>query len=436
MQQKVGTSVTNYLWDEASTSGDVVQETDGNGVTQASYVLGDDELLAQTRSGAVSYYLDDGQGSVRTLTNSSGGITDSYRYDAFGNLQSSQGITTNSYLYTGQQFDSLTGLYDLRARYYDPSTGRFLSRDTASADSSNPAELNGYSYTYNDPINGIDPSGHFVLDEDSAILLEDAGILIGTAAPSVYETGAGLVIAALVGADIGEIIGVLVLALERQQQGQAAPGTGTQVGTSAPPTTATAPQPQPVPPPVATATDDQKKEPCIFRADYGRYTVPGADGTIPTPGQAARVVDLDPHRIVDWVTGLSFSVSRPKSKRVPFIAYKPSMLLEQGYSLRYDGGQTAADIRTGDVPPKAANYPQKDYPGLYQPPTPGDLFTGHNLSPDHVSLWLPDAPGGWAGDQWNDWRQEAAASFYELGTASWYADYLYGLKVDPNECPN
>src|SRR5579885_1148859 len=85
VQQTVGTSVTNYLWDEASTSGDVVQETDGNGITQASYVLGNGQLLAQTRSGAVSYYLDDGQNNVRTLTNSSGGITDSYRYDAFGN---------------------------------------------------------------------------------------------------------------------------------------------------------------------------------------------------------------------------------------------------------------------------------------------------------------------------------------------------------------
>src|SRR5579885_3900506 len=95
VQQTVGTSVTNYLWDEASTSGDVVQETDGNGVTQASYVLGDDELFAQTRSGAVSYYLEDGQGSVRLLTDANGAITDSYTYDAFGNTLTSQGTTVN-----------------------------------------------------------------------------------------------------------------------------------------------------------------------------------------------------------------------------------------------------------------------------------------------------------------------------------------------------
>ena len=88
-------------------------------------------MLAQTRGGATSYSLLDGQGSVRALTNGSGGITDQYTYDAFGNLQSSSGSTTNPYRYTGQQFDSLTGLYDLRARYYDPTVGRFTSRDTA-----------------------------------------------------------------------------------------------------------------------------------------------------------------------------------------------------------------------------------------------------------------------------------------------------------------
>ncbi len=170
VQQTVGTSVTNYLWDEASTSGDVVQETDGNGVTQASYVLGDDELLAQTRSGAVSYDLSDGQNNVRLLTDGNGAVTDHYTYDAYGNLLSSQGTTVNPYRYTGQQLDSLTGLYDLRARYYDPTSGRFLSRDTAGIDVSNPVEVNRYSYAQDDPINLIDPSGHDATDEDAGIL--------------------------------------------------------------------------------------------------------------------------------------------------------------------------------------------------------------------------------------------------------------------------
>ena len=80
VQQTRGSSVTNYLWDEASTFGDVVLESDGSGATQASYVLGADELLAQTRGGTTSYDLYDGQGSVRLLTSSSGGVTDRYTY--------------------------------------------------------------------------------------------------------------------------------------------------------------------------------------------------------------------------------------------------------------------------------------------------------------------------------------------------------------------
>jgi RHS repeat-associated protein len=170
VQQTVGISVTNYLWDEASTSGDVVQETDGNGVTQASYVLGDDEVLAQTRSGTVSYDLSDGQNNVRLLTDANGAITDRYTYDAYGNLLSSQGTTVNPYRYTGQQLDSLTGLYDLRARYYDPTSGRFLSRDTAGIDVSNPVEVNRYSYAEENPVNLTDPSGHAAAQEEEEIL--------------------------------------------------------------------------------------------------------------------------------------------------------------------------------------------------------------------------------------------------------------------------
>jgi RHS repeat-associated protein len=64
-------------------------------------------------------------------------------------------------LYTGQQYDSLTGDYYLRARYYDPGMGRFSSRDTWAYDYRNPVELNRYGYTGGNPVNRSDPSGHF-----------------------------------------------------------------------------------------------------------------------------------------------------------------------------------------------------------------------------------------------------------------------------------
>jgi RHS repeat-associated protein len=182
VQQTVGTSVTNYLWDEASIYGDVVLETDGSGAIQASYMLGNGQVLTETRSGVTSYYLDDGQGSVRGLTNNAGAVTDSYSYDAFGNLLTSQGTTVNPYRYTGQQFDSLTGLYDLRARYYDPTSGRFLSRDTAAIDFSSPVELNRYSYAEENPINLSDPSGQASLAEYRQLLYYiAAGAAVGGA---------------------------------------------------------------------------------------------------------------------------------------------------------------------------------------------------------------------------------------------------------------
>jgi RHS repeat-associated protein len=56
-------------------------------------------------------------------------ITDTYDYDAFGNEVHSAGTTPNNFLYRGDQFDPDLGLYYLRARYYNPATGRFMSRD-------------------------------------------------------------------------------------------------------------------------------------------------------------------------------------------------------------------------------------------------------------------------------------------------------------------
>ena len=110
----------------------------------------------QTRLGAA-----DGQGSTRALVDGSGNIRSSelYTYDAFGNLISGQTNLATSYLYTGQQFDALTSLYSLRARYYNPNDGRFVSRDINNIDSNNPIELNRYVYTSNNSINKIDPNG-------------------------------------------------------------------------------------------------------------------------------------------------------------------------------------------------------------------------------------------------------------------------------------
>ena len=122
------------------------------------YVYGD-KLISQEVDEQISYYLIDGQLSIRKLIDNSGNVTDNYEYDAFGNLTSSTGTTNNEFLYTSQQHDSKTGLYYLRARYMNPENGRFISRDFYDGNVFEPRTLHKYSYVSNDPVNNYDPQG-------------------------------------------------------------------------------------------------------------------------------------------------------------------------------------------------------------------------------------------------------------------------------------
>src|SRR6266545_86319 len=138
---------------------DVVAEYDATGVRQARYTQGPgvDEPVGVLRSGAYYAYHVDALGSVTRITDSTQGVVRSYRYTAFGEVDSESGTLANPYGFTGRErrdgFRSY--LVDDRARMYDPSIGRFLQKDPAGmADGPNL-----YAYVGNNPVNRADPSG-------------------------------------------------------------------------------------------------------------------------------------------------------------------------------------------------------------------------------------------------------------------------------------
>ena len=163
------TDVTKYLVDTSVENARVLVETDALNAVRATYVYGDD-LLSMQRATTPSFYLFDGQMSTRQLTDALQAVTDTYDFDAFGNVSNRTGTTQNDYLYTGEQFDANVGFYYLRARYYDPATGRFTSQDAFGGNPFEPMTLHKYAYANNNPINAHDPSGNFTLIEQETAI--------------------------------------------------------------------------------------------------------------------------------------------------------------------------------------------------------------------------------------------------------------------------
>jgi RHS repeat-associated protein len=127
--------------------------------------------IAQNGKLEVYYYVYDGQGNVRFLTDGEGNITDRYDYDAFGNLIDSSGTTPNRYLFGGEEYDADLGLYYLRARYLNPRTGRFWTADQYEGQRFDPPSLHKYLYANADPINRIDPSGYSSIKQTVALAI-------------------------------------------------------------------------------------------------------------------------------------------------------------------------------------------------------------------------------------------------------------------------
>ncbi len=162
MQRVDNTGTVRYVWDGQA----YLAETDGSNVMQAEYTQEPAQyggLLSQYRlTGGVwtpSYYHFDRIGSTRALTSSSGSITDTYFYEAFGTSLGGSGSTVNPFQFIGQvgyYRDAASGLYYVRDRVYDPVTGRWVSRDRIGFASGDP---NPFRYALNNPTFYDDPAG-------------------------------------------------------------------------------------------------------------------------------------------------------------------------------------------------------------------------------------------------------------------------------------
>ena len=164
----VNGETTSFLLDKNRAYAQVLEEFTSD-VLVAYYVYGHD-LISQERGEETSFYQVDGLGSTRVLTDELGVATDSYDYDAFGNLIEASGGTENSYRYAGEQFDDIQDNYYLRQRFYDQGAGRFTRRDSFSGFMSDAMSQHGYQYAHANPANNTDPTGYFTLQEAFATL--------------------------------------------------------------------------------------------------------------------------------------------------------------------------------------------------------------------------------------------------------------------------
>jgi RHS repeat-associated protein len=146
----------------------IVQEND---VEAVFAYAGDMPLARVDEAGNPVYYLTDAMGSVIGLVDGNGNEIADFRYDGFGNLQTSEALSEGlggDFRFQGQWLESNTDLYHFRARYYDPETGRFVSRDPVEVIETVPESSNPYQFVYNNPLVYSDPSGKISIMELNA----------------------------------------------------------------------------------------------------------------------------------------------------------------------------------------------------------------------------------------------------------------------------
>ena len=146
MSKTINGVKTSHIWDGTNIAADV------SGSTVTKYIRGL-QLISSKKGSNENFYTYNGHGDVIQLTNGTGAITKQYSYDAFGVETDKADNDTNPFRYCGEYYDTETDSIYLRARYYRPTAGRFITEDPIRDG------LNWYSYCRNNPIIFIDPLG-------------------------------------------------------------------------------------------------------------------------------------------------------------------------------------------------------------------------------------------------------------------------------------
>jgi RHS repeat-associated protein len=152
---------TRYYYDGSNIIGEGIVNADGTVTKKAEYLRGIGLIAREDSTGSKAYYTHNGHGDVVELRDSQGQLLNQYSYDIWGNPITVNETVQNPFRYSGELWDETTDLQYLRARWYDPSMGRFINEDTYEGEMGNPLSLNLYTYVHNNPLIYIDPTGHW-----------------------------------------------------------------------------------------------------------------------------------------------------------------------------------------------------------------------------------------------------------------------------------
>ncbi len=177
VRRSQGSEDTRFLVDFVSEQRlpQVIASFGSNGERNDYFVFGPriDEPLGVSDASGAKYLHHDGLGSISALSSDGGDVVGSLSYSPFGTAV--EGASSSRFTFTGREQDTENLMY-YRARYYEPETGRFLSRDMWEGSQENPVSIHKYAYAMNDPINMTDPSGNTPLNKVVGLFFFGLGI--------------------------------------------------------------------------------------------------------------------------------------------------------------------------------------------------------------------------------------------------------------------